>query len=67
MPQLRADADELSAAFPDPWIRLYALKANGLPGLISELPGRGFGANAVSGGELALARRAGFPVESIAL
>ena len=35
--------------------------------LISELPGRGFGANAVSGGELALARRAGFPVESIAL
>jgi len=67
LPQLRADADELSAAFPDPWIRLYALKANGLPGLISELPGRGFGANAVSGGELALARRAGFPVESTTL
>ena len=67
MPKLRADADELSTAFPDPWLRLYALKANGLPGLISELPGRGFGATAVSGGELALARRAGFRVESIAL
>lgn len=43
------------------------MKANGLPGLISELPGRGFGANAVSGGEVALARRAGFAVEAIAL
>ena len=67
LPRLRADADELSTAFPDPWLRLYALKANGLPGLISELPKRGFGASAVSGGELALARRAGFAVESIAL
>jgi diaminopimelate decarboxylase len=43
------------------------LKANGLPGLISELPDRGFGASAVSGGEVALARRSGFTVESIAL
>jgi diaminopimelate decarboxylase len=65
--RLAADADDIRAAFPDPWIRLYALKANGLPALIAGLPARGFGANAVSGGEVALARRAGFPVEAIAL
>ncbi len=62
-----ADAETITDAFPDPWIRLYALKANGLPGLISGLPGRRFGANAVSGGEVALARRAGFAVGDIAL
>lgn len=65
--QLRADADAIRAAFPDPWIRLYSLKANGLPGLLRELRGLGFGANAVSGGELSLARRAGFPPAAIAL
>jgi diaminopimelate decarboxylase len=54
-------------AFPDPWLRLYALKANGLAPLIRELPGRGFGASAVSGGEVALARRAGFAFGDIAL
>jgi diaminopimelate decarboxylase len=67
LPRLRSDADEVTAAFPDPWLRLYALKANALPGLIAELPGRGFGASAVSGGEVALARRAGFPFADIAL
>ncbi len=49
-------------AFPDPWLRLYALKANGLPGLVGELRALGFGASAVSGGELSLAARAGIPV-----
>jgi diaminopimelate decarboxylase len=60
LPRLHADADAVVAAFPDPWLRLYALKANGLPALIRELPGRGFGAAVVSAGELALAGRAGF-------
>src|SRR5262245_1342668 len=65
--RLRADADAVVAAFPDPWLRLYALKANGLPGIVRELPGRGFGATAVSAGELALAERAGFDTGSVVL
>ena len=55
LPRLRADAEAVAQAFPDPWIRLYSLKANGLPGLLRELPALGFGASAVSGGELSLA------------
>src|SRR3972149_2578605 len=50
--RLRDDAQAVGSAFPDPWLRLYALKANGLPPLISELPGLGYGAGAVSGGAL---------------
>src|SRR3989337_2376396 len=65
--RLRDDAQAVGSAFPDPWLRLYALKANGLPPLISELPGLGYGAGAVSGGELTLAGRAGFPVAQTAL
>ncbi|MEO7118121.1 MAG: diaminopimelate decarboxylase [Candidatus Limnocylindrales bacterium] len=66
-PTLERDAAAVVAAFPDPWIRLYALKANGLPALLQGLPALGFGASAVSSGELALAGRAGFPVASTAL
>ncbi len=65
--RLEADAQAIRDAFPDPWLRLYALKANGLPGLLERLPGIGFGASAVSGGELLLARRAGFPTALTAL
>ena len=67
--RLRADAAAVAAAFPDPWLRLYALKANGLPPLIREFcgVGPGFGASAVSGGELSLAGRAGIPVERTCL
>jgi diaminopimelate decarboxylase len=54
-------------AFPDPWLRLYSLKANGLPALVREVTTAGFGANAVSSGEVALARRAGLPPSRIAL
>jgi diaminopimelate decarboxylase len=67
LPQLRGDAAALTAAFPDPWLRLYSLKANALPGLIREVAGLGFGASAVSGGELTLAARAGFPPARTAL
>ncbi|MEA2677474.1 MAG: diaminopimelate decarboxylase [Chloroflexota bacterium] len=65
--RLRADARGVAEAFPDPWIRLYSLKANGLPALVSELAALGFGANAVSSGEIALARRAGVAPAQIAL
>ncbi len=57
---LHADARRVRDAFPDPWLRLYALKANGLPALTRALPPLGFGATAVSRGELSLATRAGF-------
>jgi diaminopimelate decarboxylase len=65
--RLRADVRDLRTAFPEPWLALYALKANGLPALIRELPSLGFGATAVSGGELALAGRARFAEGSTAL
>lgn len=67
LPQLEADARAVRAAFPEPWILLYALQANGLPGLLSRLPGLGFGAAAVSRGELTLAARAGFSRAATAL
>ena len=60
LPRLRADMAALVAAFPDPWLRLYSLKANGLPPLVREIVAAGrVGASAVSAGELTLARRAG--------
>jgi diaminopimelate decarboxylase len=65
--RLRADALAVAGAFPDPWLRLYSLKANGLPALLRHIALLGFGASAVSGGEVDLARRGGFPVERTAL
>jgi diaminopimelate decarboxylase len=67
LPRLRADAAALAAAFPSPWLRLYSLKANGLPSLVREIAAMGFGASAVSGGELALAMRAGVDAARLAL
>lgn len=67
VPRLHADASAVRAAFPDPWLRLYALKANALPALVGDLPALGFGAGAVSRGELELARRAGFATTVTAL
>ncbi len=57
--RLRRDARAVQAAFADPWLRLYSLKANGLPPLVRRICSEGFGASAVSGGELSLAERAG--------
>ena len=62
---LDAAADAVRAAFPDPWLRAYSLKANDLPALVARLAGRGFGANVVSRGEWELARRAGVPNAAI--
>ncbi len=54
-------------AFPDPIIRQYSVKANDVPPVIGAVTARGFGANVVSRGEWALARRAGVPNERITL
>lgn len=64
---LDAAADAVRAAFPDPWLRSYSLKANDLPALVARLAARGFGANVVSRGEWELARRAGVPNAEITL
>ena len=55
------------AAFPDPIVRQYSIKANDVPGVIAAIAGRGFGANVVSRGEWELARRAGVPDDRITL
>jgi len=65
--KLRAAAAVVVEAFPEPWIRLYALKANGLPALVRRISRAGFWVSAVSGGELALARRAGLAPDRIVL
>jgi diaminopimelate decarboxylase len=54
-----AAAEEIRAAFPDPWIRQYSLKANDLPAIVARIARHGFGANVVSRGEWSLATRAG--------
>ena len=52
-------ASSIRVAFPDPWLRQYSVKANDVPGIVAEVASRGFGANVVSRGEWAIARRAG--------
>lgn len=60
-------AAELAAAFPDPWLRAYSLKANDVPAVVERLRILGLGANVVSRGEWAAARRAGFANDAITL
>ena len=64
---LDAAAEVVRAAFPDPWLRSYSLKANDLPAIVARIAAHGFGANVVSRGEWALARRAGVPNAAITL
>lgn len=64
---LEAAAAELRAAFPDPWLRSYSLKANDLPAIVARLAGAGLGANVVSRGEWSLAARVGVPNSSVTL
>ncbi len=54
-------------AFPDPIVHQYSVKANDVPAVIAAVAAQGFGANVVSRGEWALARRAGVPNERITL
>jgi diaminopimelate decarboxylase len=60
-------ATAVRAAFPDPWLRQFSVKANDVPAVIDAVAGHGFGANVVSRGEWAAARRAGLPNERITL
>ena len=60
-------AGELGAAFPDPWVRQYSLKANPLPAVVGRLAGSSFGANVVSSGEWAAATFAGLGNDRITL
>jgi diaminopimelate decarboxylase len=64
---LRAAADELEQAFPEPWIRQYSVKANDVPAIVARIGQLGLGANVVSGGEWAIARAAGIPNERLTL
>jgi diaminopimelate decarboxylase len=54
-------------AFPDPIVRQYSVKANDVAAVIAQVAARGFGANVVSRGEWAVARRAGVPNDRITL
>ena len=65
--RLDDNARAVAAAFPDPWLRLYSLKANGLPALVRRICGHGFGASAVSAGEVVAAGRAGLANAAVAL
>ncbi len=66
--QLDHAAEELRAAFPDPVLRSYSLKANDVPAVVARLTADGtIGANVVSRGEWSLARRAGVPNGRITL
>jgi diaminopimelate decarboxylase len=60
-------AADVRAAFPDPWIRQYSVKANDVVAIVAEVTARGFGANCVSRGEWAVARRAGVPNARVTL
>jgi len=66
---IAAATDELRAAFPDPWIRQYSVKANDVAAVIAAVtaPEHGLGANVVSRGEWAAARAAGVPNARITL
>ena len=62
-----AAATTVEAAFPDPILRQFSVKANDVPAVIRHLAGRGFGANVVSRGEWDRARRAGVPNARVTL
>jgi diaminopimelate decarboxylase len=64
---LEASAAAVRAAFPDPWLRAFSVKANDVAGVVSRLAALGFDANVVSSGEWAVARRAGIPNARVTL
>ncbi len=65
--ELGRAVDELSAAFPEPWQRRFSVKANDEPSVVRLLAERGLGANCVSRGEWAVARRAGIANREVTL
>jgi hypothetical protein len=60
-------AAAIRLAFPDPWLRQFSVKANDVPAVIAAVAARGYGANVVSRGEWAAAKRAGVPNDRITL
>ena len=58
---------ELAAAFPDPWLRQFSVKANDVAPIVRLITERGFGANVVSRGEWRVAAEAGVPNAAITL
>jgi diaminopimelate decarboxylase len=64
---LEAAAAAVTAAFPDPWLRAFSLKANDVVPIVRRIGSLGFGGNVVSRGEWAIASRAGIPNERITL
>ena len=58
---------EVAAAFPDPIIRQYSVKANDVAAVVAAVTAQRFGANVVSRGEWAIATRAGVPNDRITL
>jgi diaminopimelate decarboxylase len=65
---IEAAGEDLRAAFPDPWLRHYSVKANDVVAVVSAAAAAaGAGATVVSRGEWAIARRAGLADADIAL
>ncbi|HKF86148.1 MAG TPA: hypothetical protein VKB30_10215 [Candidatus Limnocylindrales bacterium] len=64
---LEEAAAELAAAFPDPWLRAFSLKANDVPAIVARLASLGLDANVVSRGERAAARAAGVADDRVTL
>ena len=64
---LDAAIAELTAAFPDPWLRQFSVKANDVAPIVRLIAERGFGANVVSRGEWRVASQAGVPNAAITL
>ena len=62
---LAAAAAGIAAAFPDPWLRAYSLKANDVTAIAARIGALGFGANVVSRGEWAIASRAGISNDNV--
>jgi diaminopimelate decarboxylase len=57
----------VAAAFPDPVIHQYSVKANDVGPVVAAITGHGFGANVVSRGEWSIASRARVPNARITL
>ncbi|MEK6719096.1 MAG: hypothetical protein AABZ33_00340 [Chloroflexota bacterium] len=64
---LASAAAAVRSAFPDPWIRMFSVKANDVAPIVARVTTHGFGASVVSRGEWAVARKAGLANERIAL
>ena len=64
---LEASAAAVRAAFPDPWLRAFSVKANDVTPIVARVAALGFDANVVSRGEWAVARKAGLPNARITL